>query len=51
MASKVSINSLSKDKELIESFPKDRLLSYHLSLNMVTSLIDITLPLKEKNIM
>lgn len=50
MASKISPNMLSKDPSMIESYTKDRLLSPVLSLNMVTSLIDITLPLKSKTV-
>ena len=51
MATKISMNNLTKDTRIIETYPKDKLFTYHLSLNMATSLIDITLPLKDKNIM
>ena len=50
MASKISLNSLTKDTKMIESYPADRLSTPFLSLGMVTSLIDITLPLKEERL-
>lgn len=50
MGTKISPNSLTKDTRMLESYPKDKLLMHHMSLNMVTSLIDITLPLKEEKL-
>lgn len=50
MASKVSINSLTKDQKMLETYPQDKLFTNHLSLNMAASLIDITLPLKKKSL-
>lgn len=50
MATKISLNALTKDPRMIESYPADRLSTPFLSLGMVTSLIDITLPLKEEKL-
>jgi len=50
MGSKISINSLTKDPKMLETYPQDKLFTHHLSLNMASSLIDITLLLKKKNL-
>ena len=50
MMSKISLNSLTKDETMLASYPNDRLLQPAMSLAMATSLIDCTLPLKQKHL-
>lgn len=51
IGSKISINSITKKKSQLETYPEDKLCVPYLTLGMVNTLIDITLPLKGKNIM
>jgi len=51
IGSKISLHSITKKKQVIESYPQDRLIVSYLTLGMTSTLIDITLPLKDKNVM
>jgi len=51
MSTKISINSITKDKEVIASYEDDILLLSALTLRMVHSLVDVTMPLKQSELM
>lgn len=51
MSTKISMNSITKDIEVIASYEKDILLLSALTLRLVKALVDITIPLKKKNLL
>lgn len=50
MSTKISMNGITKDTEVIASFQDDILLLSALTLRLVKALMDITMPLKAKNL-